>query len=76
MSPTSYQAALPRVVLFRLTNITCLSVIASIFQKFFLIGSVASTSHKKNLISPLRNAVLPQLFDPVKPGGAEAPHLT
>jgi hypothetical protein len=25
---------------------------------------------------PLRNAVLPQLFDPVKPGGAEALRLT
>jgi len=25
---------------------------------------------------PLRNAVLPQLFDPAKPGGAEALRLT
>jgi len=62
--------------LFRLSNITCLSVIASIFQKFFLVGFEGSKNYKKILISPLRNAVLPQLFDPVKPGGAEAPRLT
>jgi len=31
---------------------------------------------KNVCVSPLRNAVLPQLFDPVKPGGAEALRLT
>jgi hypothetical protein len=62
--------------LFRLANITCLSVIASFFQKFFLLGTGGSRNYRKILVSPLRNAVLPQLFDPVKPGGAEAPRLT
>jgi len=64
--------------LFRLANITWFSVIASILQKFFKSGSGQRPEPllKNFRISPLRNAVLPQLFDPVKPGGAEAPRLT